>query len=140
MPLSSIHGSVFWNEALWNKRKSGTLFSSIKYSWGACSFWIAILFSLCLNASALLVVRFEIYGTHSYNIGSCSYFHTIRSIKFLTEGKTISSISICMKKYVPLGPILELILLFQHDNSVYFCIFTVVHKLIILYWDVSFLP
>lgn len=117
MPLSAIHGSVFWNEALRNKCKSSTPFSSIKYSWEACSFWIDILFLLCLKASALLVAHFEISGIHSCNIGSCSHFHAMKSIKFPTEGKRICSV----KKYIYLwGPSLQFTFLFQDDNSEYF--------------------
>lgn len=108
MPLSAIHGSVFWNEALWNKCKSSPLFSSIKYSWGVRRFWIAILFFLCLKATALLVACFEISGIHSFNSGNCSQFHVMKSTKFLTEGKRTSGV----KKCISLRNILAICLFF----------------------------
>lgn len=113
MPLSAIHGSVFWNEALWNKCKHSILFSSIKYSWGACSFWIAILFFLCLKATALLVACFEISGIHSFNTGNCSRFHAMKSTKFLTEGKRTSGVK---KMYIFGG----------HPGHSPFCFMTVI--------------
>lgn len=140
--LSSIHWSVFWNEALWNKCKSGTLFSSIKYSWGVYGSWIAILFLLCLKASASLAGHFEISGIHSCIIIMEVVLISMPQkykISYSRKEKLLKFLFVWRNTYL-WGPSLQLIFLFQDYKSVYFCIFTIVQKHVILYWDAGFLP